>query len=129
MFVSAPLPPKLVRSPFWWESSKGARVLVYIDPNSYCQAAAWPDVTDTTRFTDVARTPRERALLATADQGFRKLLAETTSRYDALVFEHAGDDWSVPIVGWLPDFVRLWTAGGQRPSLVVSSPLAYFRHI
>jgi len=129
MFVSAPLPPKLVRSPFWWESAKGARALVYIDPNSYCQAAAWPDVTDTTRFTDLARSPSDRALLATADQGFRKLLAETTSRYDALIFEHVGDDWSVPIIKWLPDLVRLWNAGGLHPSLVVSSPLAYFRHI
>lgn len=129
MFVTGPLPPKLVRSPFWWESSKGARVLVYIDPNSYDQGAKWPDVTDTTRFANVAASPGDRALLATADQGFQKLLAETTSRYDALVFEHAGDDWSVPAVKWLPDLVRLWNAAGLRPSLVVSSPLAYFRHI
>ena len=129
MFVSAPLPPNLVRSPFWWESSKGARALVYIDPNSYDQGAKWPDVSDTARFANVAASPSDRALLATADQGFRKLLAETTSRYDALVFEHAGDDFSVQAVKWLPDFVRLWNAGGLRPSLVVSSPLDYFRHI
>jgi len=129
MFVTEPLPARLVRSPFWWESSKGARVLVYIDPNSYDQGAKWPDVSDTARFANVAASPSDRALLATADQGFRKLLAETTSRYDALVFEHAGDDVGVPAVKWLPDFVRLWNAGGLRPSLVVSSPLAYFRHI
>ena len=129
MFVSAPLPQKLVRSPFWWESSKGARALVYIDPNSYDQAARWPDATDTTRFANLAPSSSDRALLATADQGFRKLLAETTSRYDALVFEHAGDDWSVSTVGWLPGLVRLWDSGGLRPALAVASPLAYFRHI
>lgn len=129
MFVTAPLPPKLVRSPFWWESSRGVRALVYIDPNSYCQAAAWPDETDTTRFAELALSQRDRMLLATAERGFRNLLAETSSRYDALVFEHAGDDWSVPAVKWFPDFVRHWTAAGLRPRLVLSSPLAYFRRI
>lgn len=129
MSVSAPLPPRLVRSPFWWESSKGARALVYIDPNGYCQAAEWPDETDTSRFADLARSPQDRTLLATAEKGFRNLLAQTTSRYDALVFEHAGDDWPVAAVKEIPGLARLWNAAGLRPSLAVSSPLAYFRHI
>jgi hypothetical protein len=129
MFVTAPLPARFVRSPFWWESAKGARVLVYIDPNSYGQSLDWPWVTDTARFANVAASPDEKILLATADRGFRNLLAETTARYDALVFEHAFDDWGVEAVKDLPPFVRLWKAAGLEPSLVLSSPLAYFRHI
>lgn len=129
MFITDPLPPRLVRSPFWWESSKGARVLAYIDPNSYCQAASWLTDTDTVRFADPVRFPRDRVLLATAERGFRKLLAETTSRYGALVFQHAFDDWGVSAVDDLPGFVRTWNAAGMRPCLVLSSPAAYFRHI
>jgi hypothetical protein len=129
MFVTSPLPAKLVRSPFWWESAKGARVLVYIDPNSYGQALDWPWVTDTSRFTDSALSADDKALLATADQGFRKLLAETTSRYDAIVFENAFDDWPVSAVKDVVPLVRLWTAQRLAPALVVASPLDYFRHI
>jgi hypothetical protein len=129
MFVTTPLPVRLVRSPFWWESAKGARVLVYIDPNSYGQANDWPWVQDTSRFTDPALSADDRLLLASADQGFRKLLSETTSKYDAIVFEHAFDDWPVSAVMDIAPFVRLWTAQRLEPGLVTSSPLDYFRHI
>jgi hypothetical protein len=129
MFLAPPLPAKLVRSPFWWESAKGARLLVYIDPNSYGQTLDWPWATDTSRFTDPALSADEKVLLASADQGFRKLLAETTSRYDAIVFENAFDDWPVSAVKDIVPLVRLWTAQRLAPALVVASPLAYFRHI
>jgi len=129
MWLTPPLPAKLVRSPFWWQSAKDARVLVYIDPNSYCQALDWPWVTDTSRFTDSALSADEKALLATTDQGFRKLLGETTSRYDAIVFENAFDDWPVSAVKDVAPLVRLWTAQRLTPALVVASPLDYFRRI
>jgi hypothetical protein len=129
MAISSPLPARFVRSPFWWESAKGARLLVYVDPNSYCQTLDWPWATDTSRFTDPALSADEKILLASADQGFRKLLAETTSRYDAIVFENAFDDWPVSAVKDIVPLVRLWTAQRLAPALVVASPLAYFRHI
>jgi hypothetical protein len=129
MFITEPLPARLVRSPFWWESAKGARVLVYVDPNSYDQALDWPWATDASRFANVAVSPDEKIALATADQGFRKLLAGTTARYDALVFEHAFDDWAADAVKDLPPFVRMWKSAGLEPALVLSSPLDYFRHI
>lgn len=129
MFLAPPLPAKLVRSPFWWESATGARLLVYIDPNSYGQSLDWPWATDTSRFTDPTLSVDEKALLATADQGIRKLLAETTSKYDAIVFENAFDDWPVSAVKDVAPLARLWTAQRLAPALVVASPLAYFRHI
>jgi Glycosyl hydrolases family 38 N-terminal domain len=129
MFLTPPLPAKLVRSPFWWESSTGARVLVYIDPNSYCQALSWPAVTDTARFANRDSFPGDPVLYATVEGGFRKLLAETTSRYDAVVFEDAFDDWNPSDVAGVPELVRAWNAAGMKPSLALASPLAYFRHI
>ena len=129
MFVSSPLPPKLVRSPFWWETSKGARALTYIDPNGYWQAASWPAVTDAKRFSKITGSIQYQELLATVESGFHNLIAKTTSRYDALVFEHAGDDASVTEVTDIPELVRLWNAADMHPGLVLSSPLAYFRHI
>jgi hypothetical protein len=129
MFVTPPLPAKLVRSPFWWESSRGARILVYIDPNSYSQALSWPAVTDTARFADRDRFPGDPMLYATVESGFRELVAQTTSRYDALVFEDAFDDWGPSDVAETPGLVRTWNAAGMKPTLVLASPLAYFRHI
>ena len=129
MVFTPPLPAKLVRSPFWWESAKGARVLVYIDPNSYGQALDWPWVTDTSRFAGAALSADDKVLLATTEQGFRKLLVDTNSRYDALVFENAFDDWPVSAVKDVAPLVRLWTAQRLAPALVVASPLDYFRHI
>lgn len=129
MFVSSPLPAKLVRSPFWWETSKGVRALVYIDTNGYWQAASWPGATDVKRFSDITPSTHYQELLSISDSGFRNLIAETTSCYDALVFEDAGDDSPVAAVKDFPELVRLWNAAKMKPRLVLSSPLAYFRHI
>jgi hypothetical protein len=130
MAFTRPLPDRLVRTPFWWESAKGARILVYIDPDSYGAALTpWAIDPGAAQFFDPARFPPGRALLETMETGIRPMLGKTSTCYDAIVVEHMSDDCGVRTATKLPDYVRLWNRAGKKPYLVLSSPDAYFRHM
>ena len=129
MFLTSPLPARLVRSPFWWESAKGARVLVYVDPAGYLPAAHWPADADTTAFADTRRFPHDRRSLAVLQAGIHALVAGSDARYDALVMQHAPDNGGVRGAVGLPAILRLWNEAGLRPRVVLSTGVEYFRHI
>lgn len=130
MTFSRPLPSHLVRTPFWWESARGARLLVYIDPDSYVAAhSRWAIDPDLARFFNPQLFPPDRGTLETMQNGIRRMLGETSAQFDALVVQHSLDNWSDVNARKLPGFVKQWNATGQLPRLVLASAQDYFRHI
>ena len=128
MFLTAPLQARLVRSPFWWESASGARVLVYVDPGGYMPAAGWPEDVDSTAFADPRRFPRDRHGLAVLQAGTRALVAGSDSSFDALVMQNAADNGGIA-AGRIGALLGLWNGAGMRPRVVLSTGVEYFRHI
>lgn len=130
MVLTRALPEKFVRTPFWWESAKGARVLVYIDPDSYFGVAGlWGIDPDAARFFHGDLFPRNQGPLETMESGIRRMLGQTPSKYDAVIVQHACDDCGITHAKKVVGFVRMWNRGRRHPKLVSASPADYFRHI
>ena len=130
MFVSAPLPARLVRTPFWWESASGARVLTYVDPDGYTTGfTRWGIEPGCARAFEPERFPADTDDLATMSRAITAMLEATPSPYDALVVQHAFDNWDPECATRLPDALRRWNASGRRPHLQLAPPDHYFRHI
>ena len=130
MTFTPPLPKELVRSPFWWESASGKRLLVYIDPDSYTAAyTKWGIDPDCARFFNEKEFPRDKGPMETMEAGVRRMLAQTDASVDAVVIEHAFDNWDDGGAKKLPGFVRQWNEAKKKPRIVVATAEEYFRHV
>jgi hypothetical protein len=130
MFISNPLPAHLVRRPFWWESANGARVLTYIDPGSYIAAfSTWGIDPGCAKVMEPERFPAELDDLRTMERGIYGMLEQTPSDYDAIIIQHAFDNWDAECAKLLPAAVALWNSTGRTPRIVIAQPEVYFRHI
>ncbi len=130
MSFTPPLPARLSRTPFWWESAGGSRVLVYIDPDGFTAGFThWGIDPDCARFFNPERFPPDRGALETMESGITAMLKESPSAYDALVIQHALDNWDTTCAERLPGHVQQWNDAGKRPYLKLAPPEAYFGHI
>ncbi|MBI5838052.1 MAG: hypothetical protein HZB25_12515 [Candidatus Eisenbacteria bacterium] len=124
-----PLPPGLVRRPFWWESAAGARVLVYVDPDGHLGLGPRPAKLDSSRFSDRRRFPRLRTDLALLDAALRRRQRTAAPGLDADLLQLLGENADVSGALTALDLVRAWNGAGLRPRLTLASPGQYFRHV
>ena len=130
MFVSRPLPANLVRTPFWWETAHGNRILVYIDSDSYTAGFAnWGLGPRCARLMNPKRFPTGRSDIETMEDGILTELRLMQNRYDAVIVQQAFDNWGIDCAVELPDAVKRWNNSGKTPKLVIAEPQTYFRHI
>jgi len=130
MFVSPQLPAHLVRSPFWWETASGNRVLTYIDPDGFTAGfKKWGLGPDCARFFDSERFPMNVGDLKTMETGIRAGLQDTPEAYHAVIVQQALDNWGVDCAEELPGAVRDWNESGRLPRLMIAQPEEYFQQI
>lgn len=130
MAFTPPLPPGLAKTPFWWESASGKRVLTWIDDDAYVAAfQRWGIDPDTARFFNPTRFPRERGPLETMEKGITEMLGLLRAPIDEVVVEHAFDNWDANSAKRLPGSARLWNEAGRLPRIAVSLPVTFFRHV
>ncbi|MBI2922870.1 MAG: hypothetical protein HYY18_17590 [Planctomycetes bacterium] len=130
MAFTPPLPAGLARSPFWWESAAGNRVLVYIDDDAYTAAyTRWGVDPDCARFFNPETFPRDRGALETMEAGIGAMLKKVEAPGDAVIVQHAFDNWDTGGAKKLPGFVKQWNEAKTKPRLVLGGPEAYFRRV
>lgn len=130
MFLSRPLPAELVRTPFWWETARGNRLLVYIDPDGFTAGfAKWGLGPRCAQFFDPKRFPRSRRAIETMQDGIREGVRGVPAAYHAAIVQQALDNWATNCATELPGAVRVWNRRGELPRLVIAQPDVYFRHI
>lgn len=127
---SSGFPRELTRTPFWWESPRGRKLLVYIDPDGYAAGLAhWGVDPDCAQAMNPAVFPRGGDPLATMRQGIGAMLAATTTAYDAVIVQQAFDNMDTSCAERLPEHVALWNRSRGVPRLRLGPVEAYFRHI
>lgn len=125
-----PLPKELCRSPFWWESASGRRLLVSIDPDSYTAAyMKWGIDPDCARFFNAEEFPRDRGPIETMEAGIERMRREIDGELDAVVVQHAFDNWDAGGARKLPAFVRQWNAAKKSPRIALATAEAWFEHV
>jgi hypothetical protein len=130
MFISNPFPPHLVRSPFWWESAKGNRLLTYIDPYSFTAAfSEWGIDPECAKFMAPERFPADLDELHTMELGINAMLRQSPAAFDAIIVQHAFDNWDSECAKRLPAAAALWNNSCRRPRIVLAQPEEYFRYI
>lgn len=130
MFISGPFPVEVVRTPFWWETARGNRLLVFIDPDGNTAAYdKWGLGPHCAQIINPARFPRKRGDMGTMQDGIRAGLGGVPPMYHATIVQQALDNWDIDCAKELPGAVRAWNHRGERPQLVLAQPEAYFRHI
>ena len=130
MSFTPPLPAGLAKTPFWWESAAGNRVLVYIDDDAYTAAyTRWGVDPYSARFFNPEAFPRDRGALSTMEAGIESMLGKLAAPRDAVIVQHAFDNWDARNAVKLPGFAKQWNEAKRKPRLSVGGPEAYFRHI
>ncbi len=130
MAFTPPLPKELCRAPFWWESSAGNRLLVFIDPDSYTAAyTKWGIDPDCARFFNQKDFPRDRGPIETMESGIERMRKELDPALDAVAIQHAFDNWDAGGAKKLPGFARQWNDAGKTPRIVVATAEAYFEQV
>lgn len=130
MFLSRPFPAEMVRTPFWWETARGNRLLVYIDPDGFTAGFdKWGLGPRCAQFFTPARFPRNRGAMETMQNGIRAGLGGVPATYHAAIVQQALDNWGINCATELPGAVRAWNRRGELPRLVIAQPDTYFRHI
>lgn len=129
MFLTRPFPPELVRTPFWWETARGNRLLVYIDPDGITAAFAWGLGPGCAHVFDPTRFSGNRGPIETMQHGIRAGLGGVSTTYHAVIVQQGFDNFGTDCAAELPGAVRAWNRRGKRPRLVIAQPEVYFRHI
>ncbi|MES1259621.1 MAG: hypothetical protein ABUL71_03430, partial [Gemmatimonadota bacterium] len=126
---SPKLPAAVTSGPFYWESSRGARVLASLDPASYGAGLnQWLLPPDCIRFFD------PNAFGALSDDsilslGVGRQLASRASPEPLSLVQHAMDNGDPGCVVNLAAATRRWNARRSVSKLVVALPETYFRHL
>jgi hypothetical protein len=129
MFLSRPFPVELVRTPFWWETARGNRLLVYIDPDGFTAAFEWGLGPGCANLFDPARFPGKPGRMEIMQDGLRSGIRGVSTAYHAVIVQQAFDNFGTDCAAELPGAVRAWNRRGEVPRLVIAQPEVYFRHI
>jgi hypothetical protein len=125
---SAPLPAELTRDPFYWQSARGARVLVAMDPGGYSTAlTAWLLPPACVRFFDPARFPRTISDDSILSLGVGRQLR--TGTFPLAIIQHAMDNGEPYCAQDLAAAARRWNQRRTRTTLVAGNPEVYFQHL
>ncbi|HEY4321629.1 MAG TPA: hypothetical protein VGM77_10705 [Gemmatimonadales bacterium] len=129
LFYSRPLPISVTRDPFYWESSKGARVLVAIDPEGYGAAfAKWllpPDCVRAANPSIPSGVPDAEIFNA----GVARELAAMKTTQPLSIIQHAIDNGDPLCALHLDAAVAEWNRQPGATKLVVSMPDVFFHHL
>ena len=130
LVFSAPLPASVTNDAFYWESARGSRVLVSIDPNGYSTALTkWLLPPDCVRFFDPNNFPRSVSDDSILSLGVGRQLALRTAPQPLTIIQHALDNNSPACVPNLGAAAKRWNARRNVSKLVVATPDAYFKHL
>jgi hypothetical protein len=130
LVFSPPLPASVTTDPFYWESARGARVLVSIDPESYGAGLThWLLPPDCIRFYDPRQFPATISDDSILNLGVRQQLAHRTTTEPLSIIQHAMDNGGPECVANLDAAARRWNARKNVTKLVLSIPDVYFQHL
>jgi hypothetical protein len=127
---SPPLPAPLSRRPFWWKSARGESVLVHVDPDGFTAGFhLWGLDPVAARAFNPDRFKPGADGLATMEQAVRAMLREVPDDYDAVIVQHAFDNWGPESAQRLAQWVRKWNEARKSPRLALAPPEVYFQHV
>lgn len=127
---SPPLPVFLVKQPFYWESSKGARVLVYLDADGYNTASLnWGIPPECATAMNSRKFPQSLGPDSIVARGVRDGLLHRVSDLPLLMVQDAFDNWDTECAQLLPATLKHWNAQRGATRLVVATPEKYFQHL
>ena len=127
---SNPLPPAVTTAPFYWESARGARVLVSIDPGGYTTALTpWLLPPDCIRFFDPEHFPASIGDDSILSLGVGQQLAHRHTIEPLSIIQHAMDNGEPYCAASLGAATRRWNARRNVAKLVPSIPEIYFQHL
>jgi len=130
LVFSAPLPPSVTRDPFYWESARGARVLVSIDPDGYGAALThWLLPPDCIRFFDSGQFPATISDDSILSLGVGQQLAHRTTSEPLSIIQHAMDNGEPGCVVGLAAATRRWNLRKNVPKLAAALPETFFQHL
>ncbi len=127
---SDPLPPTVTTAPFYWETAKGARVLVSIDPTGYSSALTqWLLPPDCIRFFDPEHFPATMSDDAILAAGAARQFAQRNTTQPLAIIQHALDNNGPGCAAHLDAAAKRWNTQRNVGKLVVATPETYFRHV
>ena len=130
LVFSGPLPPAVTSDAFYWESARGARVLVSIDPNGYSTALTrWLLPPDCIRFFDPAAFPRTISDDSILSLGVGRQLAARRTPQPLTIIQHALDNNEPACALHLAAAAQRWNSRTNSAKLLVATPDRYFRHL
>ena len=130
LVFSSPLPATVTRDPFYWESARGARVLVSVDPSGYGTAFShWLLPPDCIRQVDPRHFPGTISDDSILSLGVGQQLAHLTTTAPLSIIQHATDNGGPECVANLGAATRRWNARKNMAKLVAALPEVYFRHL
>ena len=130
LVFSAPLPANVTSGAFYWESARGARVLVSIDPAGYSTALVkWLLPADCVRFFDPKNFPPSVSDDSILSLGVGRQLAQRTAPQPLSIIQHALDNNNPGCAAHLADAAKRWNRRKNAPKLVVATPDVYFKHL
>ena len=127
---SPPLPAAVVKRPFYWESSHGARVLVYLDVDGYMSASSlWGLPPECAAAMNPRRFPQALGADGIVARGVSDGLQNRGNDLPLLIVQDAYDNWGTQCAQRLPAAVQRWDARRELAQLVVATPEKYFQHL
>jgi hypothetical protein len=130
LVFSAPLPLRITRDPFYWESARAARVLVSVDPNSYGAALnRWLLPPDCIRIIDPRHFPGAISDDSILSLGVGQQLGHLTTTEPLSIIQLAIDNEAPDCFANLGAAARRWNQRQHAAKLVPSLPDTYFRHL
>lgn len=125
---SPPLPRELERTPFWWASPKGNKVLVWVDDDSYTAGfTKWAVDPAGARFF----VPKEfkGTDLETMEKGITTQIKGLFDPRGAAIVQHSFDNWDTGAAKRLPKAAKEWNDAKKGPRIVLGGPEAFFKDI
>ncbi len=127
---SPPLPAFLVKQPFYWESSRGARVLVYLDVDGYMSASAiWGLPPECAAAMNPQRFPQSLGADGIIARGVSDGLQRRGNNLPLQIIQDAYDNWGTQCAQLLPAALARFRAQRSQTELVLATPEKYFQHL
>ncbi|HEY4100695.1 MAG TPA: hypothetical protein VGM20_07440 [Gemmatimonadales bacterium] len=125
-----PLPAAMTRDPFYWESSRGNRVLVAIDPKGYGDALTnWLLPPDCIRHLDPQEFPASLSDDSILTLGVARQLSAWAGHEPFGIIQHSSDNGSPDCAATLDAAAVRWNRRRGVPRLVITTPEQYFHDL